>query len=654
MDRNSARDYIREFAAQHLKRDKSGKGYICPLCGSGSGKNGTGMTTKDGIHFTCWAGCFTNADMVDIIGMEAGATGYTDKLQAACKVFGIDLDESSTSRTAQKPIQAAARSNQQQEQQPADYTDFFLQANKDLDKTDYHRGISGETLDRFHIGFVQAWRHPKAPNAPASPRLIIPTSNISYIARDTRADLTDEQKKYSKQKVGPVHIFNLSALQSANKPVFIVEGEIDALSVIDVSGAAVGLGSTANIPMLLKILEKQPKPKQPLIIALDSDPTGRDKANDLTAGLKELGISYYRPETDLYGEEVKDANGALMFDRDCFKRLIREVEQEAIAAAKEIQTEEQQEYAKNSAASYIQDFVNGIAASVNTPCIPTGFSNLDRVLDGGLYEGLYVIGAISSLGKTTFVLQAADQIAQAGQDVLIFSLEMARSELMAKSISRHTVQRCLANGESTRNAKTTRGITAGKKYANYSQRERELIKSSIQAYKDYADHIFIVEGMGNIGVDQVRQTVGKHISLTGNKPVVVIDYIQILAPFSDRATDKQNTDKAIMELKRISRDYKIPVIGISSFNRESYKEEVGMKAFKESGAIEYSSDVLLGLQLEGRREKGKNGQTEFDENAAKRKDPRDIGLVILKNRNGKTGDKLKFSYYAMFNYFEEA
>ena len=78
--------------------------------------------------------------------------------------------------------------------------------------------------------------------------------------------------------------------------------------------------------------------------------------------------------------------------------------------------------------NYLQEFTNGIADSVNTPYIPTGFSNLDKILEGGLYEGLYIVGAISSLGKTTLITQIADQIAEAGEDVLIFSLEMARSE----------------------------------------------------------------------------------------------------------------------------------------------------------------------------------------------------------------------------------
>ena len=112
----------------------------------------------------------------------------------------------------------------------------------------------------------------------------------------------------------------------------------------------------------------------------------------------------------------------------------------------------------------IEIFKNDIAKSKDTPVISTGFEILDDKLDGGLYPGLYVIGAISSLGKTTLVLQIADQIAKAGQDVLFFSLEMARNELMAKSISRQTYINTLATSGAAENAKTTRGILTGKRY----------------------------------------------------------------------------------------------------------------------------------------------------------------------------------------------
>lgn len=131
--------------------------------------------------------------------------------------------------------------------------------------------------------------------------------------------------------------------------------------------------------------------------------------------------------------------------------------------------------------------------------------------------------------------------------------------------------------------------------------------------------------------------------------MVFVDYLQILAPYSDRMSDKQNTDKAVLELKRISRDFLIPVFCVSSLNRANYKTPISMEAFKkESGAIEYSSDVLLGLQLKG------TGDKDFNVNLTKTQNPHEMELIIFKNRNGVTGGVIEFKYYAWFNYFAEA
>lgn len=315
------------------------------------------------------------------------------------------------------------------------------------------------------------------------------------------------------------------------------------------------------------------------------------------------------------------------------------------------------------AASYsLQNFVKKIEESKQTSYIPTGFNPLDTLLDGGIYPGLYIIGAISSLGKTTFCLQIADQIAQQGQNVLVFSLEMATNELIAKSVSRLTLLQDLRMYNLTSHAKTTRGILTGIRYSDYSDIEKQLIKSSITAYGNYAKNIYITEGTGNVGTDQIRDKVQKHIKLTGKVPVVIIDYLQIIAPTDMRATDKQNTDKAVLELKRLSRDYEIPVIGISSFNRDNYTSPVNLTSFKESGAIEYSSDVLMGLQYygmdyqEGEAEKSREKRVrdllrqniEYGKNGK----AQSIQVKILKNRNGSKGDAL-LSFYPMFNYFTD-
>lgn len=647
-DRDEIRAELKSKLPEYVQRITPGKSKknrnqeCCPICGSGSGSNGTSAFNiyENGTKWRCFS-CEKGGDIFDLIGEVEGISDKLEQLKRAGEIFCIETERPGSERQRPQRPQAAALNTAEQE---ADYTSFFLEANKHINGTDYHRGLSAETLNRFKVGYVAAWRHPKVSDkVPTSPRLIIPTSKGSYLARDTRAELTPEQKEYSKSKVGKCHIFNEKALQHSEKPIYIVEGEIDAMSIIEVGGEAVGLGSISYIRQFLEAVEKAGV-SQKFIIALDKekDQKKQEKVDAATQKLKE-GLAKLGKQFIEYSPagEHHDSNDALIADRESFREAVQRGE------TLDPEQEEREAYINTSAAGYMIAFLGTIAEGANTPSIPTGFSKLDKALEGGLYEGLYIMGAISSLGKTTFILQAADQIAAAGYDVLIFSLEMARYELMAKSISRHTIQEVLQSGGDTRHAKTTRGITAGARYEYYTPKEKELINKACNDYSQYAEHVFISEGIGDIGADQIREAVQNHVRITGNKPVVIIDYLQILAPADVRATDKQNTDKAVLELKRISRDYKIPVIGISSFNRENYNTEVSMRAFKESGAIEYSSDVLLGLQLKGTGEKG------FDEKAAKEQTPREVELVVLKNRNGKTGIKIVYQYFQMFNYFVE-
>ena len=506
------------------------------------------------------------------------------------------------------------------------------------------------------VGYVPEWQPPKVPNAPKTPRLIIPRSRTSYLARDTRADkdIPAYQKQYTKQNSpGKISLFNIAALRTSTKPLYIVEGEIDAMSIVDVGGEAIATCSTSNIHSFLQALKNaisEQAAVMPLIIAFDDDEAGQKATAELVKGLQELHKEYciYKPHTG-----YKDANEALNADRKVFQSyVLYGMEHINELTAAETDREKTEYLEQVAVAAHLQDFIDGVAASVNTEAIATGFSTLDNILDGGLYEGLYGIGAISSLGKTTFALQIADQIAAAGNNVLIFSLEMSRNEMIAKSLSRLTAKITIDNGGDMKNAKTTRGIMTGKRYAGYNAIEKQLINTAVQEYTKIVGEtlnprISIIEAMGTVGVDKVKEQVENYIKHTGKKPVVIIDYLQILAPHNEKSTDKQNTDYSILQLKRLSRDYKIPVIVISSFNRENYSVKVAMQAFKESGAIEYSTDVLIGLQLKG------TGEKDFDVDDAKAKNPRQIEAVILKNRNGVTGKKIAYNYYTMFNYFSE-
>jgi replicative DNA helicase len=306
----------------------------------------------------------------------------------------------------------------------------------------------------------------------------------------------------------------------------------------------------------------------------------------------------------------------------------------------------------------ILESADNIASSIST-----GFSNLDKALGcGGLRGGrLYAIGAISSLGKTTFVMNIADNIASSGKNVLVFSLEMSQLELVTKSLSRIMFQMDKSGG--CRFSKTAIEIIDFVRGDEWQKESLDIYKDAKYSYYEkYAKHMHISEGSGDIGVEQIKASLENHQRLGHVPQVIIIDYLQILHPYGesgDRFTDKQNMDKNISELKRISRDFNLAVIVISSLNRASYLAEVNFESFKESGSIEYSCDVVMGLQFKipggmeeepltvekkQRREAIKKAKSEY---------PRKVELRILKNRMYKAWNKISFKYYMKYDCFKE-
>jgi len=490
---------------------------------------------------------------------------------------------------------------------------------------------------------------------PKTPRVIIPTSDYSYATRDIRDELTDEQKKYSKTKEGGVNIFNVEALKQ-ELPCFVTEGEFDALSFLELGYNAVSLGSASNTRSFLKKI-KELSNNCSLIIVLDSDDVGIKAVSALQEGLTEISnlnpnINFFIP--DKFCGTYKDANEFLVKDKVGFENEIKEalsgledwISTEVQAKLEETEIEKS-DYLNESVSNKISDFRAYINASKDDKILSTGFLNLDQYLDGGLYDGLYILGAISSLGKTTFAIQIADYLSSQGHDVLYISLEMSRYEIMAKSISRHTYLNCKKNSEDMYNPKSQGQILDGKRYESYTPLERDVIYHAGENYKQEASRLWIYEVTDNLTVDNIKSLIEEHKKHTSVCPVVIIDYLQIITSIDHKLTEKQSVDQIVKRLKQISRDFKTPVLAISSLNRESYKSPISMQAFKESGGIEYSADVLFGLQLKGVEAK------DFDVEIAKSKTPREIELKILKNRRGRTGVSLFFEYYPKFNYFEQ-
>ena len=354
------------------------------------------------------------------------------------------------------------------------------------------------------------------------------------------------------------------------------------------------------------------------------------------------------PARLIYGTDEKDSAQLTknIIDKDKFMQMLEEPASNP-ADDPEVMTGE--EYLQKSVAADLDSFLQEITQDP-IPAISTGFNNLDQIFDGGFYPGLYVLGAMSASGKTSLALQICDNIAACGHDVILFSLEMGRRELLAKSISRlsYTIT------DDPRHAKSTMLIL--RKYQTLQTDEQELIKQAAQVYAKFAKHIYIHEAAGNIGTAEMGEIIKRHIKITGQTPFVLVDYLQIIPAPDPRQSTKQACDVNLVELKRISRDYNLPVFCISSFNRESYKQPVSMASFKETGGVEYTSDVLLGMQLYGMDyepgESAINRENRIRKLIKDARYPRKIEIKVIKNRNGRTGSCV-FDFHAVHNTFTE-
>ena len=653
MDITSAAQEIKSRWRDLYPADGKGRGIICPLCGSGSGSNGTGISRmKDSKnHFLkCWnGGCSFNdgGSVIDLYMMEKGIA-FAPAVCELAAMLGIQIDNSgATADFTPGGYTSKGQEEQTAEAQatpPADFTAYYRSCAERLKNSPQAikylqgRGISLETVQPFLIGFDPAADPASAPGADDEaykahpcPRIIIPTAAGHYVGRSI-----DKNTEKGFAKLNPAKgkgasapgIFNRRAIWQA-ETLFVVEGAFDALSLLEVGTDAIALNSTSNVDILLKELGQKPT-KATFVLCLDNDQSGKTAQGKLANGLRKMNIAYC--VADICAG-CKDPNEALQKDRKAFTDAVNVATIKA--AAKPDNTK-----------AYIDYLMAGeIDRNKDAENRKTGFANLDAKA-GGLYSGLYVLAAISSLGKTTLALQIADQLAAAGQDVLFFSMEQSRLELVSKSLARMTAQQNIATASSS--LAIRKGILPENVLA-----AAELYKTTV------SDRLSIIEGNFNCDIGYISDYITRYIERAGVKPCVIIDYLQILQPAAEgkeRNSKKDEIDKAVTELKRISRYHELPVIVISSVNRANYMTEFSFESLKESGGIEYTADVVWGLQLScldetlfAEDKKIKEKRKRIAE--AKAETPRKIKFVCIKNRYGVSYYDCHFKYYPQNDLF---
>lgn len=639
------------------KQTKSSGGYLfknCPMCNSSSSKSGDAghFFVNDSTNsYSSFSGCCKGGSIIDFI-MEYYNLDTKEAIIKAKEIAGIrsgDVKNMYNNKTQQQNNNTNQQQNKQQQAQEEKQKAEFIRAQKkqfiadNLEKQteenkqqvyDYlqTRGISKETADKFHLFISNAVYEDKSIGTEGTPRVVIPiykdNEPVSYVARALTNVEGRAKALNSAGEQTPLNIDYIKQSPKNDKYIYICEGWADSLSLEDIGRKSIALHSTQQVKKFLEEVTKHniTASKYNYVLCCDNDEAGKKANSELAKYFIDNNIKYTLLDIP---EQYNDIN-------EWYKS----------AGSKEEFKRQLSPFTKQTTLEYIDSsFLKDIERMKGYKGRSTGFRNLDREING-VIPGLYVLGAISSLGKTTFITQVADQMASKGEHIIFFSLEQSRFELVSKSISRQT---CIIN---PKEAKTSLAIMQNTDVA-------DITMKAVQQYQEIANNSIIVEGNFNITVNSIRDYIDLYVSTEKVKPVVILDYLQILRPINDRLTDKQQVDYNVTELKRISRDYDIPIFVICSFNRDNYTNAVDFTAFKESGAIEYSADVVMGLQLKVMEEIQEMKNPKISEirekiNNAKNEEPRRVQLVGLKNRNGRSYFKCDYKYYPQFNYFEEA
>ena len=655
---------LKAYADDNLQPSRNGF-YCCPNCGSGT----HGTASSDGAlsvkddYWKCFS-CGSSGDVFDLAGIVHNTESKREQLGHVAAWAGVSLSDDKPNITVYRNPNAERTPRERPthlagQGKGSAYIEAARAAFQGSDEALSYwqgRGFTEQEAQDWGVGFNPSGKIWTATDGTQGrERIVIPWEGSRYYHIDramTDKEIPNSGGKYDKPKseeAGRQPLYNPEALKAP--AFFIVEGPLDALAVRACGFPAVALGGTGSRQA---VEEMQARGVSGVAVCmLDGDEAGDKAAGELCELLDAAGILHLEARIPNHN----DAAEALEADRESLGAFLAQVHGEAIGKADALQ---EAEYKRIMQAFRVFNPVD-VATDIFTlegasEPIPTGLKQLDEVLGGGLVPGLYGLGAVSSLGKTTLAVQMADAIAASGRGVLFFTIEQSAKEIAAKSLSRY-----VAKLHPNYSGFTASEICSPSKRKSWGDSFNNVLLDACNAYAlEVAPNLGIQEGKEQPSVSDVAAVARAWQKQHGQAPVVFIDYLQLMAAPSERDTDKQATDKNVMQLRQLARDMQTPIVAISSLNRSSYNEGVTLDAWKESGAIEYGADVLLGLQPEGTDEKlddtaaakqRREGMRLYREN--KQATERTCEVKVLKNRHGRAEVKIPLVFKTLSSTFEE-
>lgn len=237
--------------------------------------------------------------------------------------------------------------------------------------------------------------------------------------------------------------------------------------------------------------------------------------------------------------------------------------------------------------------------------LSTGFDRLDAMMTGLNKSDLILVAARPGMGKTSFALNIATNVAKKyDKDVAVFSLEMSNEQLVSRVLS----SEAQVPSEALKTGKIS------------SDQWEQIINATEVLMKT---NIYLSE-RPSVGVAEIKSMVRS----LKNLGLIVIDYLQLMSGGGKNENRVQEISKMTRNLKIMAKEFNVPIILLSQLNRSAEQRE-GHKPMlsdlRESGSIEQDADIVMFLFREGYY----NKEVEH---------PYVSQCILAKNRHGSTGE----------------
>jgi len=238
--------------------------------------------------------------------------------------------------------------------------------------------------------------------------------------------------------------------------------------------------------------------------------------------------------------------------------------------------------------------------------LSTGFDQIDEKTSGLQKSDLVLVAARPSMGKTSLAINICQNAALKGKHIAIFSLEMAKEQV---------VQRMLSTEALIRVGDVRDGNLTDDDWISLSKASASLAKANV--YIDDTPGINLLE----------MRAKARRLKMEHGIDLIMIDYLQLMSSTEGNESRQQEISAISRGLKGLAREMECPVLALSQLSRapeQRADHRPILSDLRDSGAIEQDADIVMFLY----RDEYYNKETE----------DKGIGeLIIAKQRNGETG-----------------